>query len=123
MIDSICSGGGPPNFCSDGPVQVEHWMSGLLAAIDGFFVQPILTLLIWVIFINVILSWLVQFDIVNLRNRFVAAVLRVTDDLTRPLLAPIRRVLPKTVGVDFAPFVLLLIVYFTRNWLAPTLLR
>ncbi len=98
-------------------------MSGFLMAVNGFFIQPILTLLIWIIFINVILSWLVQFDIVNLRNRFVATVLRVTDDLTRPLLAPIRRVLPNLGGVDFAPFALLLIVYFVKNWLAPTLLR
>lgn len=98
-------------------------MASLLSAIDHFFVQPILTLLVWVIFINVILSWLVQFEIINYRNRVVGTVLRVTDEITRPLLVPIRRFVPTLGGVDFSPFLLLLIVYFVKDWLAPILLH
>lgn len=94
----------------------------MLRAIDVFFVQPILGLLILVVFINVVLSWLMAFDIVNRRNQVVGTVGRVTEAILAPLLSPIRRILPFMGGVDFSPFVLLLIVYFVKDWLAPTLL-
>lgn len=94
----------------------------MLRAIDVFFVQPILGLLILVVFINVVLSWLMAFDIVNRRNQVVGTVGRVTEAILAPLLSPIRRILPFMGGVDFSPFVLLLIVYFLKDWLAPTLL-
>lgn len=87
-----------------------------------YFIHPVLTLLVIVIFVNVILSWLVAFNVVNPRNQLVNMIGRTTQAITDPLLNPIRRVLPTLGGIDFAPLVLLLIVFFVRDWLVADLL-
>lgn len=86
-------------------------------ALIAYFIHPVLTLLVIVIFINVILTWLVGFNVVNPRNQLVNTIGRVTEAITAPLLNPIRRVLPTLGGIDFAPLVLLLIIFFVRDWL------
>ncbi|MBI1264307.1 MAG: YggT family protein [Alphaproteobacteria bacterium] len=87
-----------------------------------YFIHPVLTLLVIVIFVNVILSWLVAFNVVNPRNQLVNMIGRTTQAITDPLLNPIRRVLPTLGGIDFAPLVLLLVVFFVRDWLVADLL-
>lgn len=87
-----------------------------------YFIHPVLTLLVIVIFVNVILTWLVAFNVVNPRNQLVSMIGRTTQAITDPLLNPIRRVLPTLGGIDFAPLVLLLIVFFVRDWLVADLL-
>lgn len=52
-----------------------------------FIVDSLLGLLVLAIFVSAILSWLVAFDVVNLRNRFVASFTRFLDAVTRPVLA------------------------------------
>ncbi len=86
-------------------------------ALIAYFIHPVLTLLVIVIFINVILTWLVGFNVVNPRNQLVNTIGRVTEAITAPLLNPIRRVLPTLGGMDFAPLVMLLIIFFVRDWL------
>ncbi|KAA5803449.1 YggT family protein [Alkalicaulis satelles] len=86
-------------------------------ALIAYFIHPVLTLLVIVIFINVILSWLVGFNVVNPRNQLVSTIGRVTEAITAPLLNPIRRILPSLGGIDFSPLVLLLLVFFVRDWL------
>jgi len=82
-------------------------------ALIYYFIHPVLTLLVIVIFVNLILTWLVGFNVVNPLN----TIGRVTEAITAPLLSPIRRVLPTLGGMDFAPLVLLLIIFFVRDWL------
>jgi len=60
--------------------------------------------------LNAILSWLVAFDIINLRNRFVYQFSHFLDAVTRPLLAPIRKVVPSLGGVDITPIILILLI-------------
>lgn len=86
-------------------------------ALIAYFIHPVLTLLVIVIFVNVILTWLVGFNVVNPRNQLVNTIGRVTEAITAPLLNPIRRFLPTLGGIDFAPLVLLLIIFFVRDWL------
>lgn len=86
-------------------------------ALIYYFIHPVLTLLVIVIFVNVILTWLVGFNVVNPRNPLVNTIGRVTEAVTAPLLNPIRRVLPPLGGMDFSPLVLLLIIFFVRDWL------
>ncbi len=86
-------------------------------ALIAYFIHPVLTLLVIVIFINVILTWLVGFNVVNPRNQLVSMIGRATEAITAPLLNPIRRVLPPLGGMDFSPLVLLLIIFFVRDWL------
>ncbi|MBU6371802.1 MAG: YggT family protein [Alphaproteobacteria bacterium] len=73
-----------------------------------WLVQQIINLILIILVINVVISWLVGFDIVSRRNRFVATTWDVTSRLTDPLLRPIRNVIPTVGGLDFAPMVLIL---------------
>ena len=81
----------------------------------------IIDLLIVVIIVQVVLSWLISFQVVSARNQFIDTVWRLTRVITDPLLKPIRRIMPPVQGFDFAPMVLLLILYLIQN-LLPRLL-
>ena len=84
-------------------------MQSLLILID-----TVINLYMWVVIIWVILSWLVSFQVVNTHNRFVYLVSDFLHRLTEPALRPIRRVTPNLGGIDLAPLVLILILYFLR---------
>ncbi len=84
-----------------------------------FIVDSLLGLLVLAIFVSAILSWLVAFDVVNLRNRFVASFTRFLEAVTRPVLAPFRRFIPPLGGVDVSPIVAVLILIGIRRYLLP----
>ena len=67
-----------------------------------------LNLYTWVIIAGAILSWLIAFGVVNIRNDIVRSVWNLFLALTEPFLRPIRNVLPSTGGLDLSPIVLLL---------------
>ncbi len=70
---------------------------------------------LWILVINVMLSWLVAFNILNTSNRLVYSILDVTYRLTDPLLRPIRNFLPNLGSIDISPIVLILLIIFIRN--------
>ena len=73
------------------------------------------SLYIWVLIINAIISWLVAFNVLNTSNRFVYSVLDVSYKLTAPPLNYIRKYLPNLGSIDISPVVLILILLFLRN--------
>ena len=77
--------------------------------------DSVITIYIWIVIINAILSWLVAFNILNTQNRFVFSVLDTTYKLTDPALNKIRRFLPSFGSVDLSPVVLILFLMFIRN--------
>ncbi|MEZ5922950.1 MAG: YggT family protein [Hyphomicrobiaceae bacterium] len=79
------------------------------------FIRYLLGLYSWVVIASVVLSWLVAFNVINPYNNFVRSLMHAFDAVTRPLLTPIRRFLPKTAGIDFSPIVLLLAVFFVQS--------
>jgi len=86
-------------------------------ALIAYFIHPLLTLFVFVIFANVIMSWLIGFNVINPRNQLVSMIWRFTGAMTEPFLGPIRRVLPSLGGIDLSPLILLLLVFFIRDWL------
>ena len=60
----------------------------------------IISLYIWILIINAIISWLVAFNVLNTSNRFVYSVLEVSYKLTIPALNFIRRYLPNLGSID-----------------------
>ncbi len=68
----------------------------------------VLNLYTWVVIIGAILSWLIAFNVVNMRNDLVRSAWNLFLALTEPFLRPIRNVLPATGGLDLSPIVLLL---------------
>ena len=77
--------------------------------------DSIITIYLWIIIINALLSWLVAFNILNTQNRFVYSVLEVTHKLTDPALNRIRRFLPTLGSIDISPIILILALMFLRN--------
>ena len=85
----------------------------------------IIYLYVWVLIINVGISWLIAFNVLNTQNRFVYSALEFTYKLTDPPLNYIRRFLPNLGSIDISPVVLILALLFLRNLVfemfAPTL--
>ena len=75
----------------------------------------IITIYLWIIIINAILSWLVAFNILNTQNRFVFSVLDATYKMTDPALNRIRRFIPTFGSIDVSPVILILLLMFLRN--------
>ena len=68
----------------------------------------LISLYIWILIINVIISWLVAFNVLNTSNRFVYSLLDVSYKLTAPPLNYIRRFLPNLGSIDISPIILIL---------------
>ena len=77
--------------------------------------DSIITIYLWIIIINALLSWLVAFNILNTQNRFVYSVLEVTYKMTDPALNKIRRFIPTFGSLDVSPVILILLLMFLRN--------
>tara|TARA_X000001036_G_scaffold234498_1_gene218950 strand:+ start:252 stop:542 length:291 start_codon:yes stop_codon:yes gene_type:complete len=77
--------------------------------------DSIITIYLWIIIINALLSWLVAFNILNTQNRFVFSVLEATYKLTDPALNKIRRFIPMFGSIDVSPIILILGLMFLRN--------
>jgi YggT family protein len=78
-------------------------------------VSTVISIYIWLLIAQAVLSWLVAFGIVNRYNRVVATIGDFLWRVTEPLLRPIRRVLPDLGGIDISPVLLILLLWFLRN--------
>ena len=82
---------------------------------DFILFDNLVSLYIWILIINAIISWLVAFNVLNTSNRFVYSVLDVSYKLTDPPLNFIRRYLPNLGSIDISPIILILALMFFRN--------
>ena len=85
-------------------------------------VDLILWVVMWVILVQVILSWLLVFNVLNTSSQGVRTFVRVLDRITAPLYRPLRRILPDFGGIDFAPLIVILLIIFIRSKLLPGIL-
>ena len=83
--------------------------------------QTLLNVLFYIIMIQVILSWLFAFNVINHHNEFVRQLVRGLDTITEPLYRPIRRIMPDFGGIDFSPMVVLLIIGILQRILLPNI--
>ena len=83
-----------------------------------WLLTTIIEIYIWILIAGAILSWLVAFNVVNTRNRFVYLLGDFLHRVTEPVLRPIRRVLPNLGGIDLSPLVLILLLLFLQQVLA-----
>lgn len=85
--------------------------------------SAVISIFLFILLINIVLSWLINFDVVDRRNQFVTQVHRATGAITEPVLAPLRRIIPPLGGMDLSPIVLGLGLYFIRDMLAVILVQ
>ena len=90
-----------------------------------YLVLQILKLYSYVVLTNVIISWLISFNVLNTQNRFVYSILEMTYRLTDPILNKIRSFLPNLGSLDISPIILLLLIWFIemcmKLYIAPML--
>ena len=85
-------------------------MKSVLILIDS-----LVSIYIWILIINALLSWLIAFNVLNTSNRLVYSLLDISNKMTDPLLRPIRNFLPNLGGIDISPVILILLLMFIRN--------
>ena len=78
-------------------------------------IYRIIDIYFYVIMANVILSWLIAFNIINTYNQFVSTILYATKRLTDPLLDPMRKIIPNLGGIDVSPILLILLLLFVQD--------
>jgi YggT family protein len=78
-------------------------------------ISTLITIYIWLLIAQAVLSWLLAFGVVNRYNRVVNSVGDFLWRITEPLLRPIRSVLPDLGGIDISPVILILLLYFLRD--------
>tara|TARA_Y100000741_G_scaffold85716_1_gene63270 strand:+ start:135 stop:425 length:291 start_codon:yes stop_codon:yes gene_type:complete len=79
-----------------------------------YLVLQILKLYSYVVIANVIISWLIAFNVLNTHNRFVYSILELSYRLTDPILNKIRRFIPNLGSLDISPIILLLLIWFVE---------
>jgi YggT family protein len=87
----------------------------LVALIDVLLI--LLNVVWWIIIIQAILSWLVAFNVINTHNDLIRSFYNALDRMTRPLYGPFRRILPDLGGIDFSPFVVLILIMIVSRLL------
>lgn len=82
-----------------------------------WLIVQIINIYVWLIILQVVLSWLIAFNVVNTNNRFVYMVGDFLYRITEPVMRPIRRFLPNLGGIDLSPMVVLLLLFFIQRLL------
>ncbi len=90
------------------PGGISREIMMALALIDVLLI--LLNVVWWIIVIQAILSWLVAFNVINTHSDVMRSFYNALDRITRPLYNPIRRILPDFGGIDFSPFVVLILI-------------
>jgi YggT family protein len=80
-----------------------------------WLLDTIITLFIWLLIASAVLSWLIAFNVVNMRNQFVASIADFLYRVTEPALRPIRSVLPNMGGIDISPVILIIGLLFLQR--------
>ena len=84
-----------------------------------YILQGLLQLMLFVVIAYALLSWLVAFNVVNLRNPAVWRISRFLESVARPLLRPFQRILPSMGGMDLSPILLFLVIGGVQRFLIP----
>lgn len=87
----------------------------LLAFVE--IAKLLLSIATWIIIIQVILSWLLAFNVLNVSSGGVRAFVLALERITAPVYRPIRRLLPDFGGIDFSPLVVLIVIQVLQKLL------
>jgi YggT family protein len=86
------------------------WLIDTALSIYGFFILA-----------NVILSWLIAFNVINTHQPFIQSVARFLYNVTEPVCAKVRSFMPDLGGIDLSPLVVLVIIQFLRIFIATSI--
>jgi YggT family protein len=84
-----------------------------------YIIEALLQLMVLAIIIAAVLSWLVAFDVINLRHPVARQIVVFLDAVTRPILRPIQRIIPPLGGFDISPIIAIIILQAAEQYLVP----
>ncbi len=90
-----------------------------MASFIKFIIDALISLVIWAMVINAILSWLIAFDVINMRNRAIYQIAHFLDAVTRPILRPVQRIIPPFGGVDISPIIVVIVLVGIQRYILP----
>ncbi len=85
-------------------------------------IRLILDIAFFFMIVHIIMSWLINFQVLNLHQQIVAQIWIGLNRLLEPIYEPIRRILPNTRPLDLAPLVAFVIIISLRDYILPTVL-
>lgn len=94
----------------------DKLLQELLMALYVYFVSPILTIIMFALFIYVVLSWVLMMGMVDRQNPLPYQIYNFLGSVFEPLLRPLRRVIPPISGLDLSVLFLILIIYFLQDY-------
>ena len=81
----------------------------LIFLLDVFF---------WIIIIQVVISWLIAFEVINTRNQQAANLIALMDRITSPIYRPLRKDVPAIAGIDISPIIIIFGIYLLKDLVA-----
>ncbi len=93
----------------------------LIALVD--IANLLLSILTWIIIIQVVLSWLFVLNVLNTSSHGVRTFAVAIDRLTAPIYRPIRRLMPDFGGIDFSPLVILVLIQVIKRLLSGVVMQ
>lgn len=94
-------------------------MNGFILSIFGFFVLPVLKLILFIFFAYVIVSWLFTFQILKMNNPTARQIYSILSSVVEPIVAPFRRIIPPLGQFDMGFFFAFMAIYWIANYLIP----
>ena len=92
-----------------------------MASFLEYIIEAVLQLMVLAIIIAAVLSWLVAFDVINLRHPVARQIVTFLDAVTRPILRPIQRIIPPLGGFDISPIIAIIVLQGAEQYLVPWL--
>lgn len=81
----------------------------------GNLLLLVLQVFFWIIIAQVVVSWLIAFDVINSRNPQAANLIRLLNKLTDWIYTPLRKVIPPIAGIDITPIVVIFGIYLCQH--------
>lgn len=75
----------------------------------------LLDVLFWVIIIQVVMSWLIAFDVINVRNAQGQKLIILLNKITDPIFKPLRKFIPAIAGIDITPIIVIFAISILQN--------
>nr|WP_242648591.1 YggT family protein [Cognatishimia maritima] len=85
----------------------------------GALFMLVLNAAFFIMLIHIIMSWLINFNVLNLRQQFVAQIWYGLNRLLEPVYRPVRNILPNTGPLDLAPLVVFILIIWLRDFVVP----
>ena len=86
--------------------------------IIGKLLMLLLDIFFWIIIIQVVMSWLIAFDVINVRNAQAQNLLALIAKITDPVYKPLRKFIPAIAGIDITPIIIIFGISILKNIVA-----